>query len=207
MKKYLASLLSLILALTLVFTLVGCGSDESNDDEEEEKTSQSQKDEDDDMPPVEDSEDDEEETTKKPSKKDDYDEDSIDGDWEGTFVGEFSGMNVECDVEFSFDDGEYAMVISKNGIEDAIRDLIEEMADEEGLDVDELAEEQGYDSLDEYLEEYMDTIDTSDLETTGEYEFDGDTFVLDGEEVDFDYDGDTLFFNLEDVAEVSLERA
>ena len=118
MKKYLASILSLILALAMVFTLVACGSDSSDDDDDDDNSSKSSSsqssndssDESDDESSKEDKDDDASSKTSKPAKDDEEDTDSLVGDWEGTYYWEEDGETYDIDVYFTFyDNGEVEM--------------------------------------------------------------------------------------------------
>ena len=161
MKKYLATILALVMVFAMAFSLVGCGADK----------------------------------------------DSIDGDWEGTFSGDYMGMDIECGVEVTFEDGEYTMTIDKDDIADAIKGSFEALAEEMDYDIDELLEAEGYDDIDEYIDEYLDEIDEDDLTSDGKYKFDAEDeeLKIDGEEVDYEFDGDTLEFEFEGM-KLELER-
>lgn len=199
MKK-LAKLLSLILALALVFALVGCESNNDDDDDDNSKPSSSTSSEKDDK----DDDDDDDKTT---VSKVEADEDSIVGDWEGTMYIVDDEIDLEARVGIYitfYSNGDYVM---QPDVEDFVDYIIEETMgyyEAAGEDFDEYLEENGYSSLDEFRDEGLEEMDGYEVE--GTYEFDGDTFILDDEEVDFEFDGDEFIFETEG-GTVKVERA
>ena len=188
MKKYLATLLSLILALAMVFSFVGCDKS-SDDDDDDSKPSSGAVDKDNDK------------------NKDDDDEDSIVGDWEGTISAESEGVEVSYDIEVTFEkNGDYTMVIDKESFVDATIDALKEACESQGLDFDDYLELSGDSSEDEMREEGMKETTEEDLTEEGEYEFDGEKFILDDEETEFKLSGNKFEFSDEEGAKCVLKR-
>lgn len=176
MKKYLATLLSLILALAMVFAFVGCDKDSKDDDKEKSSAAS-------------------------------VDENSIVGDWEGTISAESEGVEVSYDIEVTFENnGDYTMVIDKESFVDATIDALKEACESQGLDFDDYLELSGYSSEDEMREEGMKETTEEDLTEEGEYEFDGEKFILDDEETEFKLSGNKFEFSDEDGAKCVLKR-
>ena len=176
MKKYLATLLSLILALAMVFAFVGCDKDSKDDDKEKSSAAS-------------------------------VDENSIVGDWEGTISAESEGVKVSYDIEVTFEDnGDYTMVIDKESFVDATIDALKEACESQGMDFDDYLELMGYSSEDEMREEGMKETTEEDLTEEGEYEFDGEKFILDDEETEFKLSGNKFEFSDEEGAKCVLKR-
>ena len=176
MKKYLATLLSLILALAMVFAFVGCDKDSKDDDKEKSSAAS-------------------------------VDENSIVGDWEGTISAESEGVEVSYDIEVTFENnGDYTMVIDKESFVDATIDALKEACESQGMDFDDYLELMGYSSEDEMREEGMKETTEEDLTEEGEYEFDGEKFILDDEETEFKLSGNKFEFSDEEGAKCVLKR-
>ena len=202
--KNLAKLLSLILALALVFALVGCESSNDDDDDDDSKPSSGAVDKDNDK-----DDDKDDSKSSKPSKedKDDEDEkDSIVGEWRGVMPAEKDGYEMEFEIELTFNkNGKYLLVIDKDSMIEASIDVMEQNLEAEGIELDEYLEENDmtYDELYEYLETQFDESDTT---VEGKYTFDGETFKIDNKKCEFELDGDTLTF-VKDGSVIEVERA
>ena len=193
MKKLLALILALVLAMSVMVVFTGCEKDVAEDED----TSVSDK---------ADAKDDEEE---------EEEEVTIVGEWEaevsllkaaeagGAEMPEemleyfdFESVNMVMKAEFS-EDGEFEMELDTDGlIDDVIKVMkkgmekyLEAMIEENGMDmtVDEVIEAQGYDSLDEYIDEVAPEafpVDDIKDQTTfeGYYEIDDDEIALTEEE-------------------------
>ena len=176
MKKYLAAILSLVLALAMVFAFVGCDKDSKDDDKEKSSAAS-------------------------------VDENSIVGDWEGTISAESDGVKVSYDVEITFEDnGDYTMVVDKESFVDATIDALKDACEAQGVDFDEYLDEMGYASVEEMREEGMKETTEEDLTEEGEYEFDGEKFILDDEETEFKLSGNKFEFSDEEGAKCVLKK-
>ena len=142
MKKYLASILSLVLALAMVFTLVACGDNSSDDDDDDDdssskksSSSQSSDESDDESSEPSSEEDDTSSKTSKPAKEDN-DEDEEENEEETTFsrgiiegntyTNNFLGIQFTkpSDWEFSSDD-EIMSMLDATGMYDKIEDILD----------------------------------------------------------------------------------
>ncbi len=195
MKRTLTSILSLILALAMVFVFVGCDTNKKSDDDDDDDKKSS--------------------TVEKLS-----DEEVFVGDWTAEYDvadminDEFAGEDEEMakylkisefalTFNFEFDDeGIYTMEVDQDAFEDTLdsfkkdleegmRKYFEALLEEQGLDmsVDELLETQGM-SFDDMLDEMFadDTIDElfseyTEMETEGQYKVD-DGMLYTSDDVD-----------------------
>ena len=142
MKKYLASILSLVLALAMVFTLVACGGNSSDDDDDDDdssskksSSSQSSDESDDESSEPSSEEDDTSSKISEPAKEDkDEDEDENEekttfsrGIIEGnTYTNNFLDIQFTkpSDWEFSSDD-EIMSILDATGMYDKIEDILD----------------------------------------------------------------------------------
>ena len=193
MKK----LLALIMALMMMFSLAACNNavktDDKKDDDkstvedkDDNKTSEDEEDED----VVEDEDEDEDEDEKKTSKKDDV-ADVIEGTWvtsidmaevfnmglasAGDDVAEEIGIDeFIVNMYFEFDGDEVTYYMEADDI-DAVKDELKENVENADMDL-ELDEDQ----LDTIFDTMVEGL--TETEETGEFELDGDTLIIDGEE-------------------------
>ena len=227
--KNLAKLLSLILALALVFALVGCEKSSDDDDDDDSKPSSGAVDKDNDK-----DDDKDDSKSSKPSKedKDDEDEkDSIVGVWEAEFemgdmVKEMLGDNElvdymsfdelnsvlvlefddddNCTISYDLDSVEDLYDNMMDAIMDACVARFEELADDADMTVDEYLEENGT-SLDEIEEQMMEAMPRDNFVDQYSRLVEESTYELDGDTIiiggknEYEYTGKKIIAEIEGV--------
>ena len=208
MKKYVVSILALVMALAMMFSLVGCDlfskDDDKDDDDKKPKAS------------AVDKEDEEEEVN--------YD---VVGEWEAKVdisdmvieeiestpemeefleYVDFDTMNMVFNLTFD-EDGTYEIEFDQSSIDDIADTMLDNILDgaveflkveleKEDIDFDEFLEESDMtvsdvkemllDEMGITADDIKDMMGELEFEETGEYELDGKILEIDGDEVEFD---------------------
>ncbi len=183
MKKRLSILLVIVMVFAMMATVVGCDSDKEGNASQGGSA------------PVDPTPTPDPEPTPEPEDE----EEGIVGKWEAKVsvgealqaeVAEFADF-IDPDTELTYyaefdEDGDYEISMDEDEMVDFMKefayDMLDAIAQEAGMSVDEVLESEGY-TLEEFEEELMASMDMDDLTESGSYEFDDDEITLENDVV------------------------